>query len=415
MENFILNIFKRFFSLFLLIGLIFLSPFEGEAQQQKSYEILPAPDLWYNDVDGIRAGLRLRGEVPGTFDDGPHRLDFGVWLGTWLPENPVSYYLSFTEPIPAISDFGSEGNIELISSIRTGFQLHSLALNKRWQAGFEERNYKEFSLNFRLEDRFDSEYLLYPDLWTAGTLWLAGMDFELHNEHALGRYSMSTSHSINIAGSQPSFISSSLQIQQHIPLSEYFDIRARLFVGAASNKANHQYLFSNSFKQARGWMDSGLTRAKGTIPTGWMEEGIFQVAGGANLRGYLGNDIDNLNNPIRPTPVHQSIGALNLELDYPNPLDNAIQKTPILGDFLKLRSYLFFDVGTPLGLGSDEDENLISNAGPGFMFSIDIPDYLGKSRGIMIRYDIPLWLSHPGDGNHWEFRNLIGIGAIISL
>lgn len=415
MENFILNIFKRLFSPVLLAGLLFLSPFEGGAQQQKSYEILPAPDLWYNDVDGIRAGLRVRGQVPGTFDDGPHRLDVGVWISTWLPENPVSFYLSYTEPIPAFTDFGNEGNIQLVSSIRTGFQLHSLALNKRWQAGFEERNYKEFSLNFRLEDRFDSEYLLYPELWTAGTLWLAGVNFELHDEHALGRYSMSTSHSANIAGSLPLFISSSLQFQQHIPLSDYFDIRARIFAGSASNDSNREYLFSHSFKQARKWMDSGLTRAKGTIPVGWMDEGVFQIAGGANLRGYLDADIETLNDSGRPAPLYQSIGALNLELDYLNPLDQTIQKIPLLGDFLRLRSYIFFDTGITLGLGSEEKEDLISNAGPGFLFSIDIPDYLGKSRGIMIRYDIPLWLSHPGDGNHWAFRNLIGIGAVISL
>lgn len=415
MDNFSLNITGLFFCLLFAVSLFFSNPSGAEAQQQDSYEILPAPDLWYNDVDGIRAGLRLRGQVPGTFDDGPHRLDFGVWLGTWFPENPVSYYLSYTEPIPAISDFGSEGNVQLISSIRTGFQHHAVLFNKRWQPGFEEQNYKELSLGIRMEDRFDSEYLLYPQLWTPGNLWLLALDFDIHNEHSLGRYSISTSHSANIAGQQPAFISSSLQLQQRVSLGSHFDLRSRLFAGAGSNNTSTEYFFSRSFRQSRDWMESGLTRAKGTIPTGWMEEGIFQIAGGPNLRGYLESDIESLNDAGQPAPVLQSIGALNLELDYPNPLDNAVREIPIFGDFIELRSYTFFDSGTSLGVGGNEEREVISDAGMGFQFSINIPDYLGKSRGIMIRYDIPLWLSHPDDGENWKFRHLIGIGAVISL
>jgi hypothetical protein len=160
-------------------------------------------------------------------------------------------------------------------------------------------------------------------------------------------------------------------------------------------------------------MDTGLTRAKGTIPTAWMEEGIFQVSGGANLRGYLKQDFDALNQGM--APVYTSMGAINLELDYPNPLDKAISKVPVVGSILKLRSYLFFDSGTSFGLTDMEEERLLSDAGLGFMFSLNIPDYLGKPRGIRIRYDIPLWLSNPGNENHFEYRNVIGIGAVFSL
>ncbi|MDZ7680297.1 MAG: hypothetical protein U5J63_00970 [Fodinibius sp.] len=84
-------------------------------------------------------------------------------------------------------------------------------------------------------------------------------------------------------------------------------------------------------------------------------------------------------------------------------------------DLVDLRSYLFFDSGTSLGLTSVEEKRTLADAGLGFLFSIDVPDYLGKSRGIAIRYDIPLWLSHPGSEKSFRFRNVIGIGAIISL
>ena len=108
-----------------------------QAQQKKSYEIIPAPDLWYNDVDGIRVGIRLKGQVPGTFEDGPHRIDAGVWLGTWLPSDPVSYYFNYTQPIESISDFGSEGNVQVTSLFRAGFHRHGAGFTKRWQQGFQ--------------------------------------------------------------------------------------------------------------------------------------------------------------------------------------------------------------------------------------------------------------------------------------
>lgn len=399
-------------SLSLLIFVIL--PYLALAQQSaKSYELLPAPDLWYNDVDGIRVGVRIKGQVPGSFDDGPHRLDAGLWLGAWIPDYPVSYYLSFTEPIASISDFGSEGNIQLFSSFRTGFHQHGLAFNKRWQTGFNEQNYKELGLSLRAEDRFESEYLLYPRLWQNEWLYLIGLDFMLQNENSLGRYVASTSNSVNIGGPSPSFINSSAEINQLIPLGESFNLRARIFAGISSNDTAPQYLFSHSFKPAIGWMDKGLTRAKGTIPANWMEDGIFQVSGGANLRGYLSQDFEVLNSGF--APVFTSMGAFNAELDYPNPLGRAVDNIPVLGGILSLRSYLFFDSGTSLGATMFEEDRVLSDAGLGFMFSLNIPDYLGKPRGIKIRYDVPLWLSNPGDENNFKYRNIIGIGTVISL
>lgn len=414
MENFNLTKERYLRTGFLSLLFFVILPYLALTQQSaKSYELLPAPDLWYNDVDGIRVGVRVKGQVPGSFDDGPHRLDTGLWLSTWIPDYPVSYYLSFTEPIASISDFGSEGNIQLFSSFRTGFHQHGLAFNKRWQTGFNEQNYKELRLSFRAEDRFESEYLLYPRLWQNEWLYLIGLDFMLQNENSLGRYVASTSNSVNIGGPSPSFINSSAEINQLIPLGELFNLRARLFAGISSDDTAPQYLFSHSFKPAIGWMDKGLTRAKGTIPANWMKKGIFQVSGGANLRGYLSQDFDVLNDGF--APVFTSMGAFNAELDYPNPLGRAVDNIPVLGGILSLRSYLFFDSGTSLGATMFEEDRVLSDAGLGFMFSLNIPDYLGKPRGIKIRYDVPLWLSNPGDENNFKYRNIIGIGTVISL
>ena len=394
--------------------LIVVSPLRGIGQDDtKSYELLPAPDVWYSSVDGVRVGGRLLGQVPGTFGDGPHRLNLGVWVGTKFPANPVSYYLQYTEPIPGISDFGSEGNISLETSYRTGFQQHGISFNKRWQTGFDEQNYKELSVGFRAEHRFDDDYLLYRQLWQNQWLYLAIASVDITNQNSLGRYYLSFSSAANVAGTQQNFIRGDVAFQQEVKLTDAFKIHSRIYTGMATGQTAPEYLFSHSLKSARLWMDKGLTRARGTIPPNWIGIGNIQITGGAGLRGYTKQDIRALNRG--QLPLYTSLSAVNLEVDYPNPIDQAVSNIPVLGGFIDLRSYLFFDGGTSLGITDFEENRTLADAGLGFLFSINIPDYLGKSRGLAIRYDLPFWLSHPGAEKSFAFRNVIGIGAIISL
>lgn len=411
----ILKYFYRFTLLFLafVIGGISI-PNESLAQDDSSsYEFLPAPDAWYNSVDGIRIGIRLRGQVPGTFGDGPHRLNAGVWLGTSFPGNPISYYLKYTEPIPAISDFGNEGSFSVESSYRTGFQSHGLTFNKRWQTGFNEMNYKELAIGLRGENRFNKEYLLYQQLWQTQWLYLANAVFDFTDVNRFGRYAFSLSVNANIAGEADQFLRSEAIFRQKIKLSEQFLLFGRLYSGFATNNTAPEYLFTHSFRSARYWMESGLTRARGTIRPSWLQNGNIQVTGGPNLRGYLRNDIQLLNNGN--VPLYTSLSALNLELDYPNPLDNGLKKIPVIGGLIDLRSYLFWDSGASLGITSIEENSTLSDAGLGLLLSIDIPDYLGKSRGLILRYDMPFWLSHPGTESAFKFRQVFGIGATISF
>lgn len=406
---------KQIITSFVLItaAVLFVGSTPTMAQDNGSYELLPAPDLWFNSVDGIRVGGRVRGQMSGTFGDGPHRLDAGVWLGTKIPTHPVSYYISLTEPIPSLSDFGSEANIRGRSSFRTGFQTHGLSFNKRWQNGFDETNYTEFALGMDAERHFEENYLLYSQLWQQEWLFPVSANLLKTNSNKLGRYLLSISADANFLGNYNDFAKAAIVFKQSIPLTESVIINSRLFIGLATANTAPEYRFSRSLKTGRGWMDSGWTRARGTIPTSWMQSGNIQVTGGANLRGYTHQDIDLLNEGV--TPIYTSFSSVNLELNYPNPLNRAVNDIPIVGEFIDLHSYLFFDTGTSLGLGEEEQNTLFSNAGPGFMLSINIPDYLGKNRGLMLRYDLPLWLSHPGNEANFKFRNVIGLGAVINL
>ncbi|SMO36364.1 hypothetical protein [Gracilimonas mengyeensis] len=433
----------------LLIALLFcLIPAFGLAQSSQDYgddySLEFVPDLWYNDVDGIRVGVRVRGEMEGSFNDGPHRLNAGLWLGTWFPDQPVSYYFSFTEPIPSISSFGSEGSLQLETSVRTGFSKHGLYFNKRWQFGFDELKYVEFRTGLSTEKMFDEEYRQFPEHWVFNVnqdlpldsptgprprvkeqIHLLNASLLLHQQNLLGTYSIDLDFKQQLNEKVlPSFTRFDAEITQQIVLGSGFKLDFRSFFGMANKDVPYQYSYLSSMQSMIGWLDHGLSRAKGTIPISMMNEGIVQFTGGPNLRGYLNQDVK----ALKSNAFIQGIGAgdyyllnavlsLNAELDYPNPLHKKLKSIPFLGDFLAMRSYMFYDVGTmPERRGGNLFDAQKSDAGAGFELSINIPDYLGKDRGLFIRYDIPFWLSHPGGGeSHVEFRHLIGIGALISF
>lgn len=402
-----------FYRLVLILIILFVVQIPAvQAQyESRSYEIIPAPDLWYNNVDGVRIGIRLKGQVPGTFEEGPHRLDAGFWLGTWLPTNPFSYYISYTEPIASISDYGSEGNIQAVSSMREGFQHHALRFNKRWQKGFDERDFTESGLLLTYQQRYDSEYTPFPSLWDDKAQGLVELYYRYSTPNHFGRFQLSSRLQLNVI--DEIFPVARVSANQNFDISNSFKFNIRGFFGIAGSESSPQYLFMRSQSSAIQQVDAGLTRSKGTIPEPWVGSGIVQLSGGANLRGYTNNDIKSLNDGL--PELFTSMGAVNAELDYPNPLNHVFNNIPIVSEFLKFRTYLFFDAGKSLQVNGSESNTLFADAGPGFSLSLNIPDYLGKPRGFVIRYDMPLWLSEPGDEDHFKFRQIVGIGAIVSF
>jgi len=389
-----------------LIGIIGLLSSDTFSQNDYGkYRFTPAPDVWYNSVDGVRLGIRFLGEQEGSFKDGPHRLDAGFWLGTNIPENPFSYYIDFTEPINSISDFGSEGSFQIISSIRTGFSTHSLFLNKRWQDGFNELKYLEASLFYTQQKMFDSDYRPYNIQWSNSWKSLIGLNLTTYKESEENIFEANLSFKQNINPESPSFSVLNAEVWNLYPLNESFGLGVRLFGGFTSSNTASEFLYTASYAEPNQWLGNGVSRAKGTIPTNWLDNGLAQVSGGGNLRGYIDTKFSDLT-----ITGYNSIFAINTELEFPNPLSSSLKKG-IIGDFVFLKSYIFADAGTVFN-----DNPLLADAGLGLQFSINIPDFLGKPRGFAIRYEVPFWISEPdaGDSN-FEFRNLIGFGAVVSL
>ncbi|MEQ8525585.1 hypothetical protein [Gracilimonas sp.] len=407
---------------FLVVLLFLLIPGAVHAQSDK-YKLEFAPDLWYNSVDGIRVGVRVLGDMEGTFLDGPHRLDAGAWLGTSFPDQPVSYYVSFTEPIPGLSDFGEEFNVQLKSSIRTGYSRHGISLNKRFQKGFDELRHQEISIEVSQEKAIGNEYRLNP---FRETDWktLVGFDLNTSGFTPLGALKTSLVLKQNINGASGNFSIGNAEIKHLTDLGKGFGLNLRAFGALVSSDAPMEYNFSLANRAPVSWLNNGVTRASGTIPDLFFENGLVQVAGGLNIRGYntesfINPDGDKDYSISYVGTIDKGI-SLNTELIFPNYINSLLNRT-IMGDFIHLKSYLFHDIGKVSGVRIEDDiavdlEKTVSDAGVGVQFSINIPDWLGKDRGFAIRYEVPFWISDPENGEKtFKFRNLIGIGAVISL
>ncbi len=387
---------------FLIVGLS-----SGRLAAQDKYEkysLMVAPDAWYNAEDGARLGIRFLGEMEGAFKEGPHRLDAGFWFATKLPAPPVSYYLSFLEPVPFLSDFGEEASIQAISSIRTGYSRHKLQFNKRWQDGFNELNHTEIVVSFSQEKLTDFNYRPFPIQWQNQWKSLIGVNLSTQKAADTNILELNASLIQNVNNQTGSFTVAKIEGWAEKELNSSFALKTRIFLGV-SNNAAPEYLFKASHAQPIEWLGNGVSRASGTIPGNWLDNGLAQISGGPNLRGFTDTRFSDLT-----TPGYTSFASLNAEIEFPNPINSSLS-SGIIGDFASLSSYLFADIGSPL-----HAEPVLADAGLGLQFSINIPDFLGKDRGFAVRYEVPFWISEPDPGDPgFAFRSIIGFGAIISL
>ncbi|HEY0976292.1 MAG TPA: hypothetical protein VGE21_02385, partial [Flavobacteriales bacterium] len=169
-------------------------------------------------------------------------------------------------------------------------------------------------------------------------------------------------------------------------------------------------------------MGNKYVRSMGIVPYDWTTVGAtlnhFQHGGGLGLRGYAGYVApEQLSDGTVITTWYGNSGAaFNAELD----LDGLVRFRPgPLARYLHLDAYLFGDVGT-MGYrlvtdGGTTELRLApprADAGVGFALSLRKFGPLTGIEPLVIRFDMPLFLSNlpAGDTEHLAFRYVIGVG-----
>lgn len=386
-------------------------PVDIFSQGVKGYNFSVHPDIWYNDVDGIRLGSFIEGRISGTAEEVAHRIDAGIWVGTWFPSLPVSYNFNYTEPIESLSEYGNEFHLQFHSSVIEGYQSHGAGFNKRWQENQNYFNFWEIGIDYRFEKRFDHEYVLFPQIWS--NRWKGLIKPNLVHQHInrLGIFNLNLHSRLNTV--DRFFYSASVTLSQQIRIGQNWELRLRGYVEAISNDVYDEYKILLGSGPEIETLSSRISRSKGTIPVNWVNEGFIHFTGGANMRGYRESDINSLieNNP----GFYKRAAAMNVEFDIPNPLQQTIRNTGMISDFLSFRSYLFTDLATANGHFNTDKEGFFSNLGAGLALTLNIPDYLGKPRGFVVRYESPFWISDPVDNENFHWRHLLGFGATITF
>lgn len=395
----------------IIVCILFLSVPVYSQDNQQAYKISIRPDVWYNDVDGIKVGSFFRGRTFTANEEGPHRLDVGIWLSTWFPSLPVSYIFTYTEPVSRLSDYGNEFNIQLFSSIREGYHNHGASVNKRWEHPSDFQQYLELSAGYSLERRSDHEYVLFPELWSDKWKGIIRPSVHYQTLNRAGFLNLDLQSRLNTLSEF--FYTASLAISQQVILGGSWELRLRTYAEIIGDGAYPEYKLFRSSGSEITTLGRPLSRSRGTVPVPWVQSGNVHFSAGPNLRGYTHQDIQTKTDGNPHT--YSSAVSFNFEFDFPNLVQASIRNIDYVSEFLSFRSYLFTDTGTFQDNLVSSLNGLYTNAGAGMALTLNVPNYLGKPRGFVIRYEVPFWLSDPDHAAKLKWRHLLGVGATITF
>jgi hypothetical protein len=389
--------------------------------QWQEYEVKARPDLWYNNYDGIKAGIHMEGSYMNYRDI----FNLDIWLNTGIAQSHLSEFavanqfdqvsiaFDYTTPLKHVN---KNAFIKLDARYLDGLIAYSGTF-EQYTRSKKYRFFTTFKSMYR-QNTSDLEYLLYPDQWHSAlfnnTIQVGlGHTWSGNTWNAKSELSMRSS----AVGSDYDFAAITFSHTGNKAIWK-FDLRTRLFAQYASGSnmplesslylagANEEDMMENKFVRAAGW-----------VPDNWRGYGAdvnhFHFGGGLNLRGYAGyaaTEEDN-HDSIRLIYRGQSGAAINAELD----LDRLVSLQPgLTRKWLHIDVYLFGDAGTINYSTEAEDLRLSEirgDAGAGIALTIKKFGPLEMVQPLVLRFDMPLYLSNApaASPDNFSFRYVVGV------
>ncbi len=358
-----------------------------------AYEFRWAPFGYYNDIDGGKAGLRLR----TGYDDMYWKFTLQGAYG-FESEN-ADIYGAFEHPL---GYFGRDSHIRLEGYHREGRQGASIVLDKIRRKGLYDPLAKFMSFYFHYQEMTDSSYV-FPFTYDKGINLKAGLSLALYPKTDIFDSSIFLSYDRSFWGSDDSYEKFMLALRMKtarrvsLPIKPAF----RLFLGSCAIDPPLQETFNLAGagvleKERMFWL-----RSVGGFPKDYYNN--FHVPGDANLRGYFDADFG-----------FKRIMSMNIETELPFPLPVGRR----LSRMLDRKLYLFYDFGKVLDARPFEMVPPWIRPGlEGGTFSFDdiLSDFgVGVSLW-RITAEFPLYISHPvlnGDEENWDFRWTVGFNRL---
>lgn len=401
---------------------------------RKTYIVKWRPDLWYNALDGLKAGIHLN----GNYFQRKYIFKLSTWYNTDIgaleqtnspfTDNQANRNTLFDYSFGFKTLVHGTKHLVLESRLLDGLNLQKAGLEAQIGTIKSELFFKTMHRNQQTDAFYlhgDRSYL--GNFVGNQALWNSKMNnftlnASLSGWSALGsegRLFTKLSVRTSLYGSDYHYQSISLELKAIRNLGKLF-ISSRLFGQLLQGEIAPESRLFLAGANPEEMMENKYSRSQGIIPGNLSEfgnqGGNFQMGGGLNVRGFnsylmpwnstIGNQYYNFSG--------NKGASFNLEIDY-----DAMFKVPAKG-ILKpfhLDAYFFADAGI-LGTEVKESERTIQassdlrvSAGPGFLLSIKRWGVLDDINPLNIRIDLPLFLSPKPftDSSNLQFRWLLGI------
>ena len=380
-----------------------------------NYDLNWRPDIWYNEIDGIKAGLHLN----GNYSNFKHIFSLSVWANTGLLQggfynsdseldynpDPVSINFSYkTATDRLIKGSNFYGSFRWLDGITGGTAGMDLKTGSRHQ--------NKVDFHVKVFKAVTPEYLPF----SFSGLWNNSLNTSYtHNyKYKSGKGKIITSLRTTAPFSEVDFNRLSVEAINDNKLGK-FDLRTRFFVqaGTSSGEAPMESQLYLAGANPEEYLDNKFTRSLGWVPNDWFDYGAetnhLQMGGGLNLRGYAGYlaPQEGSDGNVYYTAAANSGAAVNMELAF-NRLFKSIFKP------VKMTPYVFADAGSLLYTEEDGTDQLSAfrmDAGIGATFSWNWWGPLETVKPLTVRVDLPLFLNRPPflEEDYVKFRWVIGL------
>ncbi len=409
--------------------------FDGGLNPQwdrRQYRMYIRPDLWWNPLDGIKAGIHFEGDYLFSL----YKVDATVWGNTHLLQenlyapaskhySPVNYSFNYTSPIT-------------VSMPKLQLQLNSRYLDGGWyqRGGFnwlinDHNTAVVYGQSLWRKDKYQYDYLIDAGDWSSSwarpnTSLNAAWIHNYNYINGAGRYTFSFRAPILNGNNGPSNYSYAQLEAINTNYVAKFEVRTR-FIGryGMGNRIPNESMLYMAGGSPEDAMENKYTRSVGFIPTTWENISIYntnhyQYGGGLGLRGYAGYNAPDEHNGILMEGYKGRSGVgLNVEVGVENYIP---WKPGFFRNWLHANVYGFGDAGimqlnnfSPLNVYNVVPTNVWgsvhADAGAGCAFTIKNWGVFEKAKPLTLRIDFPFFLNRPPYSNsqYATFRYVIGV------
>jgi hypothetical protein len=370
------------------------------------------PDVWYNTVDGVKAGINIErqyGQLNRTNIAAWYSTGAGGFGGDTEPMQLFQYQLDYDRKLAHNFDW------DLQVRNKEGLEFYSTQLNKQFGNNTVSGRIKAMNR----PGRYSSLYSPFARNWNTNQ-W--NNSIQLNYERVMrgfNNYSVLNIHTKNSAlFSNYNFAEIGLNLVNYITIVT-MPLRTRLYgVYQTGNNiplesqiylqgANPEEMMDNKFTSAAVlWNQTGFGNDIGQYQ--WM-------GGGLNIRGMA-----NYAAPVREDSIFVSplfSGRRGVSVSGELEFDHFIKLKPKwFRDWLHIDAYIFGDAGLIAGNGQSGKiigSDVTADAGLGTAFTVNSwGRKLSKAKPFVLRIDFPFFVNRlpaVSTGDYFDFRMVFGI------